>query len=279
MVARYTALTVLGVIFAFPFYWMFVTSVEPVSRLSDVPPNVLPLWDWGTYNDAWNAAPWGRYFANSIFIAAAATSLTLGTSLLAGYALASLRFPGKSVVFLIVLMVLFIPDEVILIPQYLILDNLRTWVFFGDVGWLNTYQALIVPFGASPFGIFLLRQFFLTLPRDLWDAAQLDGCGRTSYLSRVAAPLARPALAALAIYSFLSMWNQFLYPLVIAGLDPNVQPIQVGLAGFLGVHSVEWSRLAAASVFTTLPVLVIFLLAQRQIIEGVAAGGIGGIEK
>ena len=229
----------------------------------------------GGYAEAWNAAPWGRYFVNTVFIAGAATALTLVTSLLAGLRLRRAALPGQAAVFLLVLMVLVIPDEVILIPQYLILGNLRQFIVAGDISWLNTYQALIVPFAASPFGIFLLRQFFLTLPAELWDAAQLDGCGRTGYLVRVAAPLARPALAALAVYTFLGMWNQFLYPLVIAGLDPDVQPIQVGLAGFLGVHSVEWSKLAAASVFTTLPILLIFLVAQRQIIEGVAAGGSG----
>lgn len=260
--AHYLALILLGGLFAFPFYWMFVTSVEPASRLSDIPPNVLPLWDWHGYADAWNAAPWGRYFLNTVFIASAATAIAVATSLFAGYAFATLRFPGKALLFLAVLMVLVIPDEVILIPQYIIL---------GDLNWLNTYQSEIVPFGASAFGIFLLRQFFMGLPRELWDAAQIDGCARTRFLLQVAAPLARPALATVALYTFMGMWNQFLYPLVIAGLNPDVQPLQVGLATFLSVNSVQWGQLAAASVFTTLPVLVVFLVVQRQLIEGVAS--------
>jgi multiple sugar transport system permease protein len=266
---RYVGLIVLAVLFAFPFYWMFVTSVEPPARLSDIPPNMVPLWDWRNYADAWNAAPWGRYFLNTVFIATAATVLALFTSLLAGYAFGTLRFPAKGLLFLLVLMVLIIPDEVILIPQYLIL---------GDLNWLNTYQAQIVPFGASAFGIFLLRQFFLSLPRDLWDAAQLDGCSRTGYLMYVAAPLARPVLAAAGLYTFLGMWNQFLFPLVVAGLDPDVQPLQVGLATFLGVHNVEYSLLAAASVFTTLPLLLVFFFTQKHIIEGVAATGAGALK-
>ncbi|MDB5058296.1 MAG: carbohydrate transporter permease [Chloroflexi bacterium] len=269
LLVRYAALTVLAFLFAFPFYWMFVTSMEPRSRLSDLPPDVLPLWDWQNYADAWNAAPWGRYFLNTVFVSSAATALALVTALLAGYTFGSLRFPAKRLLFLAVLMVLVIPDEVILIPQYLIL---------GDLNWLNTYQAQIVPFGASAFGIFLLRQFFQTVPRELWDAAQLDGCTRTGYLVHIAAPLARPALAAVGLYTFLGMWNQFLYPLVVAGLDPNVQPLQVGLASFLGVHSVESSQLAAASVFTTLPLVFAFLLAQKQIIEGVASTGVGALK-
>jgi multiple sugar transport system permease protein len=259
---HYLVLILLGALFAFPFYWMFVTSVEPASRLSDIPPNVTPLWDWSAYADAWNAAPWGRYFLNTVFIASAATAIAVATSLFAGYAFGALRFPGKTLLFLAVLMVLVIPDEVILIPQYIIL---------GDLNWLNTYQSEIVPFGASAFGIFLLRQFFLGLPRELWDAAQIDGCSRTRFLLRVAAPLARPALATVALYTFLGMWNQFLYPLVVAGLNPDVQPLQVGLSEFLGTNSVQWGQLAAASVFTTLPILVVFLVVQRQLIEGVAS--------
>ena len=259
---HYVALIALAALFAFPFYWMFVTSVEPTGHLSDIPPNVLPLWDWSNYADAWNAAPWGRYFLNTVFIASAATLLALATSLFAGYAFGSLSFRGKRLLFLAVLMVLIVPDEVILIPQYIIID---------DLNWLNTYQAQIIPFGASAFGIFLLRQFFLSLPQEFWDAAQIDGCSRTRFLLQVAAPLARPVLAAVGLYTFLGMWNQFLYPLVIAGLDPNVQPIQVGLATFLRVNSVDWSQLAAASVFTTLPILVVFLIVQKQIIEGVAS--------
>lgn len=259
---HYLCLIALGLVFAFPFYWMFVTSVEPTGRLSDIPPNMLPLWDWHNYALAWNAAPWGRFFLNTVFIASAATALALFTSLFAGFAFAALRFPAKPVLFLAVLMVLVIPDEVILIPQYMVL---------GDLNWLNTYQAEIIPFGASAFGIFLLRQFFLSLPPELWDAAQIDGCSHTRYLLRIATPLATPALIAVGLYTFMGMWNQFLYPLVVAGLNPDVQPLQVGLSGFMGAHSVQWSQLAAASVFTTLPILVIFLVVQRQLVEGVAS--------
>lgn len=261
-ILHYGALIVLGILFAFPFYWMFVTSVEPMSRISDIPPNVLPLWDWRNYADAWNAAPWGRYFLNTVFIASAATALALITSLFAGFAFATLRVPARGLLFLAVLMVLIIPDEVILIPQYIIL---------GDLNWLNTYQSEVIPFGASAFGIFLLRQFFLSLPPDLWDAAQMDGCTRTRYVLGIAAPMALPALITVGLYTFMGMWNQFLYPLVVAGLNPDVQPLQVGLATFQGAHSVEWSQLAAASVFTTLPILVIFLVLQRQLVEGVAS--------
>ncbi len=259
---RYIVLIAMAALFAFPFYWMFVTSVEPASRLSDIPPDVMPLFSWQNYAAAWNSAPWGRYFMNTVFIGTTATAIAVFTSLLAGYAFASLRFPGKRLLFLSILIVLIVPDEVIIVPQYLVLN---------DLNWLDTYQAQIVPFGASAFGIFLLRQFFRGLPADLWDAAQLDGCGRTAFLFRVAAPLARPALVTVALYTFLGMWNQFLFPLVMAGGNETVQPLRVGLATFLRVNSIAWSQLAAASVFTTLPLLVVFLLAQKQIIEGVAS--------
>jgi len=270
--AHYAALLALAVLFAFPFYWMVVTSVEPAARLSDTPPNLAPLWDWRNYADAWTAvsAPgWPRYFFNTVFIAGATTALAVLTSLFAAYAFAALRFPGKRILFFAVLAVLVVPDEVVLIPQYQVL---------GALGWLNSYQAQIVPFGASAFGIFLLRQFFLALPRDLWDSAQLDGCTWTRYLFSIAAPLAGPALAAVALYTFLGSWNQFLYPLVVAGLNPDVQPLQVALAAFLGTHSTAWSQLAAASVFTTLPILIVFFLTQKQIIEGVATAGSGALK-
>jgi multiple sugar transport system permease protein len=263
-VIHYLVLIALGLLFAFPFYWMFVTSVEPLGHVSDIPPNMLPMWDWHNYADAWNSAPWGRYFLNTIFICSAVTLLATLTSLFAGFAFATLRFPLRNLVFLLVLMVLIIPDEVILIPQYIILN---------DLNWLNTYQAQIVPFGASAFGIFLLRQFFLSLPKELWDAAQIDGCSRTRFVLRVAAPLAAPALVTVGLYSFMGSWNQFLYPLVVAGQNPDVQPLQVGLANFQIANGVNWSQLAAASVFTTLPLLIIFLLAQRRLIEGVASAG------
>ncbi len=271
-VVRYAALLLLAAVFAFPFYWMFVTSVEPAARLGDVPPNVLPLWDWANYADAWNAVTnpgWPRYFGNTVFIASATTVLAVVTALPAAYALALLHFPGKRVFFLIVLIVLVIPDEVILIPQYQVL---------GWLGWLDTYQAQIIPFGASALGIFLLRQVFLGLPGALWDAAQLDGCTRTTYLVRVATPLASPALVAVALYTFLGSWNQFLYPLIVT-TTPDVQPLQVGLATFLGVpHNTQYGQLAAASAFTALPIFIIFFVAQKTIIEGVSAAGGGALK-
>ncbi len=269
LAGHYLALGLLAVLFAFPFYWMFVTSLETTAHIFDLPPNFLPLWDWNNYADAWNATSWGRYFLNTVFMAATVTALVLLTSLLAAYAFAMLRFPGKGLLFLIILLVLVIPDEVILAPQDIIL---------GNIGWLNTYQALIVPFAASPFGIFLLRQFFLGLPPELWDAAQIDGAGRTTYLFRVAAPLAGPALGAVALYTFLGMWNQFLYPLVIAAFNSDIWPIQVGLNDFVQKNNIAWTQLAAASVFTTLPLLVVFLLTQKTIINGVAASGGGAVK-
>ena len=269
LAGHYLALGLLAVLFAFPFYWMFVTSLETTSHIFDLPPNFLPLWDWGNYADAWNATAWGRYFLNTVFIAATVTALVLLTSLLAAYAFAMLRFPGKGLLFLVILLVLVIPDEVILAPQDIILLK---------IGWLNTYQALIVPFAASPFGIFLLRQFFLGLPPELWDAAQIDGAGRTTYLFRVAAPLAGPALGAVALYTFLGMWNQFLYPLVIAAFNSDIWPIQVGLNDFVQKNNIAWTQLDAASVFTTLPLLVVFLLTQKTIINGVAASGGGAVK-
>jgi multiple sugar transport system permease protein len=252
---------VLGVLFIFPFYWVLITSLNGADQVLQFPPPLLPSWQWANYARAWSLAPWARYFGNTLFMGLTTTALVLLTSVPAGYAFASLRFPGRRALFTVVLSILMIPFTVLIIPDYLVLDHL---------GWLNTYQAQIVPFGASVFGIFLLRQVFRSLPRELWEAAQVDGCGHGRYMVQVAVPLAGPALVTIALLTFLGSWNAFLWPYIMTS-SAQVQPVEVGLATFLGANGTDFTGLAAAVVFTTAPVLALFLLAQRHFVAGAVA--------
>jgi multiple sugar transport system permease protein len=216
---------------------------------------------------AWLAAPWVRYFANTFFIAGLTTLSVLVTSTLAGFAFGVLRFRGRSFLFSAVLSMMMIPLTVLLIPDYLILK---------DIHWLNTYWAQIVPFGASVFGIFLLRQFFLTVPQDLIDAADIDGSSQWRFIWQICVPMARPVLTTIGIYTFMASWDAFLWPYIMTS-SPSVQPIEVGLARFFGGAGVstEWTVLAAAVMFTTLPIIVLFLFFQRQFIAGASSTSAG----
>lgn len=259
---------VLVVAFLFPFYWVLVTSLNRPNQVLQFPPVFLPHWQWANYIRAWTEAPWLHYFANTIFIAGLTTLLVLLTSLLAGFAFGMIEFPGKQILFGGFLAMMMIPQTVLLIPDYILLR---------DIHWLNTYWAQIVPWGASVFGIFLLRQFFMSFPRELQEAAELDGASQSRFLWQIAMPMAKPALITIGLYVFLGSWNSFLWPYIMTS-SPSVQPIEVGLATFLSTNGTDWTGLSAAVVFTTLPIMVLFLVAQRQFLEGAYAssGGVKG---
>lgn len=252
---------ILVVIFLFPFYWVVITSLNKLNQVLTFPPVFLPHWQWQNYVSAWNAAPWLRYFANTIFIAGSTTLMVLVTSLLAGFAFGTMTFPLKNILFGAFIAIMMIPATVLLIPDYLILR---------DIHWLNTYWAQIVPYGASVFGIFLLRQFFLSFPRELMEAAELDGASRRRFLWQIALPMAKPSLITIGLYVFIGSWNSFLWPFIMTS-SPSVQPIEVGLASFLGANGTDWTGLSAAVVFTTLPVMILFLIAQKQFLAGAFA--------
>jgi multiple sugar transport system permease protein len=256
-----------GLLTLFPFYWMVITSLKTLDEASLFPPTLWPLdWQWGNYAAALQAAPFPRYFVNSVIVAAGQTTLVLVTSTLAAFAFAQLPFRGKRVVFVAFLATLMVPLEVVLIPDFIILKYL---------GWYDTYMALIIPWGASVFAIFLLRQFFLSVPKELWDAAQLDGCGRLGFLWRIAVPLARPALATVALLTFHSAWNALLWPLIVTGSE-NMRVLPVGLSAFQSEARVQYHLWMAAATMMVLPVLAIFAFAQRYFIEGLARSGIRG---
>ncbi|HEY8744302.1 MAG TPA: carbohydrate ABC transporter permease [Chloroflexota bacterium] len=268
----YGALTVAGFLVALPFIWMVLTSFKTQFEALAYPPTILPsVWHFSNYADAWNlpgAWPGGfpRYFVNTIFLAVATTSGSLLTSLLAGYTFAKMQFFGRNVVFICLLATLMVPFEAMLVPDFVIIKSFH---------WYNTYQALIVPWLASVFGIFLLRQFISSLPNELWEAAQLDGLGHAGYLYRVVAPLSMAGILTLALFNFLDSWNSLLWPLIVTSSD-TMRPLQVGLSFFITENGTQINQLMAAAAFTIAPILVLFLVAQRQFIEGIARSGLKG---
>ncbi|GAC1633861.1 MAG: carbohydrate ABC transporter permease [Ktedonobacteraceae bacterium] len=262
----YVVVVFVSIASIFPLYWMFVTSLLTDHDAFASTPIFWPDWQWTNYARAWAMAPWIQYFVNSIFISGCTVILAVITSLLAGYAFGMMKFPGRQALFLAILALIMIPFEATLIPSYLIVSTL---------GWIDSYQAQIIPFGVSISGIFLLRQFFLSLPDSLWEAAQIDGCSRFKFLWLVAAPLARPALAVVALQVLIGSWNAFLWPYLITSSDA-FRPVEVGLKAFTSADGTDPTGLAAAAAFTTLPILIVFLIAQRQFIEGISVGSTKG---
>ncbi|KYP81300.1 carbohydrate ABC transporter permease [Ferroacidibacillus organovorans] len=257
----------IGLSFLFPLYIALVTSLDTKADVFQFPPHLTLDGRLGVYVRAWNMFPWMMYFGNTLFIAFVTILIALATSVLAAYALSFIEFRGREWVFSLILVVMMIPSEAHLIPNFVILAMMNL---------IDTYWAQILPYGASVFGIFLLRQFFLSLPKDYWDAARIDGCGHLRYLWSVALPLSRPILFTVSLYIFIGSWNSLMWPLMVTQ-SHNVQPVEVALAHFLDNNSVDWRRLSAASLFTTMPVILLFLLLQRYIIRGISRGeGIQG---
>ena len=261
--ARHLILATAGLAVAFPFVWMVLTSLKTPGEARAYPPTVLPAAaQWANYPRAWEEAPFARYFGNTAFVAVAVTLAVMLTALLAGYAFGQLEFPGKRVLFALYLATMMIPFEVVLIPNFLMIRQL---------GWYDTYAALILPWSASALSVFLATQFFRGLPRDYREAAELDGCGHRQYLWRVGAPLARPALVTGGLFAFLGSWNSLLWPLLVTQREA-MRPIEVGLQYFVQAEGPRPHLLMAASTMAVVPILVLFFLAQRTFIEGVSAG-------
>jgi multiple sugar transport system permease protein len=221
---------------------------------------------WDNFAGAWNYVPFGRFMLNGLLVAGVGTLLVLVSSSLAAYAFARLRFPGRDRLFVAYLGTLMVPQEVIVVPMFILMKNL---------GWVDSYQALILPWAFTAFGTFLLRQFFLTIPRELEDAARVDGASRLRILWNVIVPMAVPALAVLAVFTFINYWNSFLWPLIIVNSQAHAT-VPLGLNMFMGQFGNQWSYLMAASTISMLPSLVLVLATQRYLVEGIALTGFGG---
>jgi ABC-type glycerol-3-phosphate transport system permease component len=263
-------LVVLGcaVIFALPLYWMIVTSLK---ALDEVFADPMVWWPrqlmWGNYPDALAQFPFWRYLANTITIAVpVAFGATLSSAFVA-YAFSRLRWRGRNTVFYLILGTLMIPNWVTLVPLY---------VLFNRMGWLDTYKPLIVPaFFGDPFSIFLLRQFFLSQPQELVDAARVDGASHLRVFLEIMLPLSRPALVVVALFAFINSWNDFFNPLIYL-TSPEKFTLQVGLFTFFGRHVVYWPGVMATAAVILAPIAVIFILAQRAFIEGITFTGLRG---
>ena len=256
----------LALVMLTPLAWMVMTSIQTPDEARHFPP-VLPSGiHWQNYVDAIHAAPFGRFFFNTTLVTGATVFGNLVLCSLAGYAFARFRFFGRDVLFVVLLATLMIPFQVVMIPIFLIMRHL---------GLVDSLGALILPNLVTPFGIFLMRQFFRTLPIELEEAARLDGCSRLGTLVRIVLPLSGPALATLAVISFLWNWNDFLWPLVVIQSEHNMT-LQLGLSTFQGAHSTAWTLLMAGNVLAVIPMLLVFLLAQRQFIESIASAGVAG---
>ncbi len=266
----YAMLIGLSAVFVLPLLWMFTTSVRSQQDSISLPLHWFPK-DWSTHGYAAilstsSDTPVLRWFVNSMIAATAHMLLVLVTASLAAYALARLQFPGKKVLFGLIIGTLFIPSFVLLIPNYSIVDKL---------GWLDTLIAVIVPGAAGAFGVFFLRQFFESLPAELEEAALLDGANQWQIFRQVMLPLSRPALATLAVLSFLGNWNDFLWPVYVLFSSEN-QTLPPGLSVLQGAYTTDFPTIMAGGVLASVPVLILFFVAQRYIIEGVSRSGLKG---
>lgn len=250
-----------------PFIWMVSTALKPAGEVFASPPSLIgSRIQWSNFADAWTYLPFGKFMLNGVIVAGLGTVMVVFTSAMAAYAFSRIKWKGREGTFLMYLATLMIPQEVLIVPMFILMRNL---------GWVNSYQALIVPWAFTAFGTFLLRQFFLTLPDELEEAARIDGAGRWTSFIRIILPLSKPALGTLAVFTFIGYWNSFLWPLLIVS-DVNMATVPLGLNMFLGQTGNQWNLLMAASTISVIPSAIIVILLQRYLVSGIALSGMGG---
>jgi len=249
-IARHSLLIAGGLIMLLPFVWMVTTSLEQGGLRN--------------YSDAWNEVPFGRYIVNTLIVTSLTVLGVLVTSALAAYSFATMEYRGRNFLFLLFLSTMMVPQPVYLAPSYVIL---------AKMGWIDTFAALIVPWTANVFSVFLLRQHFRTLPRSLYEAATLDGCSRFGFLWRIALPLSRSVIVTVILFDIIGSWNSFMWPLVVTNSE-NMRVLQVGLSYFNQEQASNFPMLMAASTFSTIPLLVLFVLAQKQIVSSYSRSGL-----
>ena len=261
-------LIVATLVIGLPFFWMLTTALKSPVEVAIFPPIWWPeTIRWDNFVTAWKTAPFGRFYINIIITAVSGVILDVFIAALSAYAFARIKFKYRNFFFMVMLAAMMIPGQIALIPNYVILSKLK---------WINTYQGIVIPHVSSVFGAFLLRQYFLSVPESLYDAAEIDGLGHAKTMFYVALPLARPVLGTLVLYLFISKWNSYLWPLIVT-TKQHMRTLPVGLAM---VRSAEYSigpeHLMAASIFVLVPVLIVYFIAQKQLIEGIAAGAVKG---
>ncbi len=264
----YAALTAVAFLMVFPFLWMASTSLKTLGEAFEYPPRFLPASpQWSNYSRLAEAIPMAKFLLNSVKITGLTVIGTLLSCSMAGFALSALNFPGRGALFTTTLATLMVPYQVTLIPVFILCQHL---------GWKDTHYPLWVPaFMGSAFGVFLLRQFFLAIPRDLYEAAMIDGCTPGGIVFRIYIPLAKPALTTLGVFTFMNSWNDLLNPLIyIDTLDK--MPLTAGLSFLQSQYSSDWPMMMAGAMVSILPILAIFVFAQRTFVEGISTSGLKG---
>lgn len=266
-IVSHTLLIVVALIVLFPFLWMLDTALKPNGQVFLFPPALLPNpIQWQNFAAVWTYLPFGRFIVNSLFVASVGTMLVLVTSSLAAYAFARLHFFGREGIFIAYLGTLIVPQAVLVIPEFLLIKYL---------GWTNSYQALILPAAFTAFGTFLLRQFFKTIPIELEESALIDGASRLRILWDIILPLSRSALGVLGLFTFIGFWNNFLWPLIVVNTT-DMATIPLGLQMFQGQHGTEWSYMMAGATISVIPGIILVILLQRYLVEGISLTGLGG---
>ncbi|KKI92489.1 sugar ABC transporter permease [Bacillus sp. SA1-12] len=256
-----------SIIMIMPFLWMVSTSLKSFAESMQVPPTIFPKeLKFENYLEVFEKINFAQYYMNTIIITVARTAFQLILCSLAAYAFARLRFPGKNLIFIAILSVLMVPSQVVMIPSFVIMREL---------GWIDTFYAIIVPGIFSAFGTFLLRQFFMAIPKELDEAAKIDGCSFFGIYWRIIMPLSKPALVSLAIFTILAAWNDFLWPLIATNSD-EMRVLSIGIATFQGQYATEYPLLMAGALMSTAPMIIIFLFLQKYFIEGIALSGVKG---
>lgn len=264
---EYVALILVGLIFVFPFAWMFLTSFKSLREVFQFPPQLLPeAWLWENMKTAWESGPFLTYFFNSLIVTVGILILQLITGVLAAYAFARYQFKGRDLLFGLTLVALMVPPQITFVPVFLQMSH---W------GWLNTYLSLIIPYAASAFGIFLLRQAFRQVPEEVIEAARLDQASEWKIIWRIMVPMARPVLVTFGLFSFIYHWNDYFWPLVMTNQEA-IRTLPIGIAMLKDASSggVMWNVVMAGNLILVIPILIIFFVAQRQIIRAFVYSGV-----
>ncbi|GLC82115.1 carbohydrate ABC transporter permease [Lacrimispora brassicae] len=266
-VFAYIAIICITIIFLFPFYWMFVTAVKPVEEIFAYPPTLWPSrFELGNFARSFRENNFLVYFKNSTIVTVSATTITVFINLLAGFAFAKYKFKGKELCFLIILSTLMIPVQVTMIPNFIILSKLKM---------VNTYAGLILPPCAEAFGLFLSRQFMSEIPDELIEAARIDGATEFQIFTMIILPNTKSLISVLVIFTVMWRWNDFQWPLIVLSKS-SMYTVQIGLQLLNGAQFVNWNMLMSAALITTIPVLIVFLIFQKQFVQGIASSGIKG---
>lgn len=267
-IVQYVLLTFAGLVFLLPLYWLFSSALKPTSEIYTYPLQLIPtslFWENFTY--AWTVAPFDKYMVNSLIVTAVGATCKIVIACLTSYAFTFLRFPGRNILFLVMLTALMVPGNVTIIVNYLTVANL---------GWLNTYAGLIIPGAGSVFGTFLLRQHMMTLPGEVMDAADVDGAGHIRRLWQIVLPMSIPSVVTVGLIAVVDEWNGFIWPLLVTNTD-SMRTLPIGLS-FLKAEDglANWGAVMAGTVLVLLPMLILFLLAQRLIVGGLTQGAVKG---